>query len=139
MRLKSPTPIYFLVIIVVGVVIGFGSSQVKAQTVSPVVQEARTWANGSAKVGIVLFKFANDTSADPFTPEQARDRVFGGHQDTLRDYYKEVSGGKLIISGKNNKDGGIGRGDVYGWYKIGLGYDQNLCLDLPTIFANAAK
>lgn len=68
---------------------------------------------------IVLFNFQNNSTSQPFSPDTARNYVFGENQ-SLKDYYEETSFNKITFTGKLRPDG-----DVTDWLTIP--YDNTQC------------
>lgn len=66
---------------------------------------------GLRKTLVLLINFQNDT-AQPVSTGQVKSRIFTGATSTNQ-YYKQVSGGKLQLTGIQNADG-----DVFGYYTI---------------------
>lgn len=80
---------------------------------------------------ILLFNFQNNTS-QPFTPDAARNYVFGETQ-SLKDYYEETSFNKITFAGKLRPDG-----DVTNWLTIP--YDNTGCgSNYYTTWTSAAR
>ena len=66
---------------------------------------------GAKKVAVVLLNF-QDAPVEPWTPAEARDRIFTA-PDSVNAYYQELSGGAISLTGNVAAEG-----DVLGWYTI---------------------
>lgn len=65
---------------------------------------------GEMKTAVILFNFQDDTS-QPFSKEDVYYSIYSPfNPKSVANYYKEVSYGKLTITGDKN--------DIFGWYKI---------------------
>jgi len=71
-----------------------------------------TPALGGRKLAVIAFNFAS-APAEPWTPEQLRERVFTA-ADSTSAFFREESYDQLWLTGKT----GNLEGDVYGWYTL---------------------
>lgn len=79
------------------------------------------------KIAVILVTFQN-TSAQPFTPDQARGAVFTDPR-SVRTYFNEASFGSWNLAGHTRSDG-----DVFGWVMVP--YDNANCNFMFTTWTN---
>src|SRR3954468_16582489 len=63
---------------------------------------------GDYKVAVLLFNFADNPAAEPWTPAQVEDRFFNG-ANSVNVFFKEQSWNQVSLSGA-----------VYGWYHLDI-------------------
>jgi len=63
---------------------------------------------------VILLSYFQDDPGEPFSVGEVRDAVFTGG-NSFRDFFEEMSFGKISLRGINDIDG-----DIYGWFPLPL-------------------
>jgi hypothetical protein len=101
--MKHPRTIFLFSIISLTFVVTATGAYPRAETIQAQTQQSR--------VAVILFNFPSNP-VQPYTVSQVKDVLFNSSR-AVDKYYREVSFGKMRLTGFFQPDG-----DVFGWYTI---------------------